>query len=79
MNDQFNEKSPREVWEKWRKTKYSDADIRAAINSARHSSGTDYSNEPYAQSAAQIALAMIEYNRMIDERIGRAQNTWRSM
>lgn len=74
MTDQFNEKSPREIWEIWRKTKYSDIEIRAAINNAKQYSATDYSNEPYAQSSAQIALAMIEYNRMIDERIERAQN-----
>ena len=59
-----------------RQTKYPDADIRATINSARQYSGSDYANEPYAQSAALIAQAMIAYNEMIDARIERAQRTW---
>lgn len=77
MKDQFTKKFPKEIWDELQKTKYIDADIRIMINSARQHSGTDYSNEQYAQSAAQIAQAMIAYNEMIDARIERAQSTWR--
>jgi len=81
MTDQLTDqrgfdKSPRELWAEWQKTKFPDADIRASIYSAKQHSGTDYANEPYAQSAAQLALAMIQYNRMIDARIERARRTW---
>ena len=65
-----------EAWKKLRETKYSDKDIRVTINSGRQYSGSDYANETYAQSCAQLAQAMIAYNSMIDARIERAQKGW---
>lgn len=70
-NDPQNDLSPRERWDEWRQTEYSDADIRATINSGRQFTGSDYANEPYAQSCALLAQAMIAYNEMIETRIVR--------
>jgi len=70
-NDPKKALSPREKWDQWRKTEYSDADIRTVINTSRQYSGCDYANEPYAQSCALRALAMIAYNEMIENRIER--------
>lgn len=66
----------RERWDELRKTKYSDKDIRIAINVGRQASGSDYANEPYAQSCFQQAMAMIAYNEMVDNRIERAEKSW---
>ena len=76
LTDNFGKKEPRELWQEMRRTKYTDADIRAIINSAKQYSGTDYADEQYAQSAALTAQAMIAYNEMIDARIERAQRSW---
>ena len=65
MTDQLTDqrgfdKSPRELWAEWQKTKYSDADVLNSINNGRFGE----------------AQAMIAYNEMIDERIERARRTW---
>ena len=70
-NDPQNDLSPREKWDEWRKTKFSDGEIMAAINTSRQYSGCDYANEPYAQSCAMRAHDMIIYNEMIENRIER--------
>jgi len=58
-------------WNEMKQTKYSDEAIREVIRYA--------TNDPaqYASANAQAALAMIAYNRMIDERIDRAQKSWK--
>jgi hypothetical protein len=71
MNDPQNNKSPREKWDEWRQTKFSDDEIWEAINTSRQYSGCDYADEPYAQSCAMRAQAMIAYNEMIENRIER--------
>ena len=60
MTTQFSEKSPRELWDEMRQTKYADDEIRHRIDTAW----------------SHTAQAMIAYNEMIDARIERAQRTW---
>ena len=63
--------SPREIVGRDRATKYSDATIKEYIEYAR-------TNSPeYIPASAQIAQAMIAYNRMIDERTWAAERSWR--
>ena len=63
--------SPREIVARDRATKYSDKLIKEYIECAM-------TNSPeYVPASAQIAQAMIAYNRMIDERIWAAERSWR--
>jgi hypothetical protein len=72
LADQWGcDKSPREIWDEWRQTKYNDDDIGHIILSAI--TGSD---ERWVKANALTAQAMIAYNEMIDARIGRAQRTW---
>ena len=58
-------------WNEMKRTKYSDEVIREFILYS--------TNEPaqYSSANAQTALAMIAYNCMIDERVERAQKSWK--
>jgi hypothetical protein len=58
-------------WQEMKKTQYPDEVIREFIRYATNDS------VQYASANAQAALAMIAYNRMIDERIERAQKSWK--
>jgi hypothetical protein len=58
-------------WQEMRRTMYSDETIREYIRYASNDSAQ------YAPANAQTALAMIAYNRMIEERIERAQKSWK--
>lgn len=66
-----------EKWEKMKATKYPDNKIRICIDSGNRYSGTDVSDEMYSQSCFLQAMAMVAYNEMIDNRIERAERTWK--
>jgi len=70
--------SPHEIVARDRATKYSDEEIRNAIEWA--DADIDIDEERFwAPSTAysQIAQAMIAYNRMIDERTWAAERSWK--
>jgi len=64
------------TWGDMAKTRYSDVEIKNCIASGSRFSGTDVSNEDYAQACFQKAMAMIAYNEMINRRINSAKKTW---
>lgn len=64
------DKSPRELWAEWQRTKFPDDQIRETIRYAMEKSAD------YPAADALTAQAMIAYNEMIDTRIERARRTW---
>ena len=76
MTTQFSEKSPRELWDEMRQTKYPDADIKEHIDNAHCNAHHECADQQYIQGQALTAQAMIAYNEMIDARIDRAQRSW---
>lgn len=58
-------------WDRMLDTRYSDEEIKEVIQ------GADASNdEMVSLSYSNTALAMVAYNRMIEERVRSAQKSW---
>ena len=71
-----SDKSPRELWAEWKRTKYGDEQIKEHIDNAHHNAHYECADQGYIQGQCLTAQAMIAYNEMIDERIERARRTW---
>mgnify|MGYP001069541766 CR=1 FL=1 len=59
------------IWDKMAKTRYTDEEIKAHIENATYVIGGEL-----ASAEALVALAMTAYNKMINDRIINAKNSW---